>query len=452
MGNKTQSIKFHEYAPILLEAKIPFAQKKEWLQSQAFAIRQGWLIHLSVIPLQMPGLITVLIPLLQTGLPFRMVASQFYQYQLNSGAFGYHLAGQDITLVPSSNEHAFELLNQLIPLTGQFSGPVVEPSLKITDCIFVQYLEPADKSDSSTYKIEMPAKSIPFPSSPCVSFHKQPKWIGNYVVLKKLKTSVKGNHYHAVSLKNLSFRSCFIKEAKPHALCDHFDRDMQNRLSWQMQVTQELQRKLYIPKFIDYIEAGDRSYLVTEYIEGVTLEEEVKRIYQQRRWTQLNESEQELLLSHYFKVLNLVFMLHGNGYVHRDITHTNFMVDGDRMWLIDLEMAYSLKSRQPDPPFVFGTIGFVSPEQRRYETPTISEDIYALGALLLFFLTGLHPLKSQQERGSLLDELTQLTLDEELTVLAVTCLDPNPERRPAWETMLVVIGRRLSQHHNQLLS
>ncbi len=84
----------------------------------------------------------------------------------------------------------------------------------------------------------------------------------------------------------------------------------------------------------------------------------------------------------------------------------NFLVtDKNEIVLIDLELTYSMSDRYPEPPFKFGTEGFMSPEQRALESPTISEDVYSIGALMISFFTNLFPSKFDVEDSVNLSEV-----------------------------------------------
>ena len=63
------------------------------------------------------------------------------------------------------------------------------------------------------------------------------------------------------------------------------------------------------------------------------------------------------------------------------------------MAIIDMELSYSLTAAYPDPPFQLGTIGYMSPEQEAIATPTVKEDIFSLGAIMLQVWTGISPYK-----------------------------------------------------------
>ena len=102
-----------------------------------------------------------------------------------------------------------------------------------------------------------------------------------------------------------------------------------------------------------------------------------------------------------------------------------------QIFLIDIELAYSITNNRPNPPFGFGSMGYMSPEQMAEVIPTIKEDIYGLSATMLNLLAGLSPVHFNLENpAKLLENLTFFIGDEEIGLLIANGLDPNPKYRP----------------------
>lgn len=262
---------------------------------------------------------------------------------------------------------------------------------------------------------------------------KTPLIIGKYYVLTQLlKSSTKGNIYQAVSLKNFSFRRCVIKQGIQKALLDQYNRDMKDRLLWQQSVLQDLV-SIATPGYIDYFEEKEHGYLVMQYVDGVSLFEVVKDCYQDKTWQTLDLHNRKKLLLLFISALDLVFGIHQKGYVHRDITDSNFMILKDgTLCILDFELSYSVGLRQPKHPFLLGTFGYVAPEQLKYAKPDYKEDIYSLGALLCFILTNIPPVQFitsnlyKAER-----ELNKITGDRAFSKIIISCLSSKRFERPA---------------------
>ena len=134
---------------------------------------------------------------------------------------------------------------------------------------------------------------------------------------------------------------------------------------------------------------GDRPYLVMEFIRGRNLEQFAAEDHVRPR-------RAAALVA---KVAAAAAFAHRRGIVHRDIKPKNILVDeAGEPRLIDFGMArlrtaWSDDRKQPDG----GTFAFMAPEQARIESPEDRRkvgprsDVFALGGVLYFLLTGNAP-------------------------------------------------------------
>ncbi len=112
-------------------------------------------------------------------------------------------------------------------------------------------------------------------------------------------------------------------------------------------------------------------------------------------------------------VCRAVSALHAHGLVHRDIKAANVMREvGGRIVLMDFSGAHAIDDEHP--PTRQGTPLYMAPELLAGERATPASDIYAIGVLLFFLLTGRYPVEgetladleaahAQQRRVRLLD-------------------------------------------------
>lgn len=133
--------------------------------------------------------------------------------------------------------------------------------------------------------------------------------------------------------------------------------------------------------------AGDLSYFVMDYIEGVSLSQIL------RTHGPLPIACVEALL---YRVASALAYAHrpGRGIVHRDIKPSNIMVDSEGHAVV-MDFGISKMSERPSgltsTGLVMGTPEYMSPEQCRGHTVTHESDQYSLGAVMYALLTGAPP-------------------------------------------------------------
>ena len=84
--------------------------------------------------------------------------------------------------------------------------------------------------------------------------------------------------------------------------------------------------------------------------------------------------------------------------IHRDIKPSNVIVRGEDVTLIDLGIARVWRPGAERDTVRFGTPGFAPPEQYGYGQTSVESDVYAIGMVLAFCLTGKVP--GQEERAN----------------------------------------------------
>lgn len=141
-------------------------------------------------------------------------------------------------------------------------------------------------------------------------------------------------------------------------------------------------------------------YLVTEFIEGMSLEEMIDLDQEFQYRTSMKE------------LIQIVRSLHRHGIYHRDIKPGNIIFKQDgTLVLIDFGSACYAKKQDMEVSFV--SRGFSAPELYTREPSNKTTDIYSIGALQYFLLTGVQlpgaDARLEGEEVKRMSELTQVS-------------------------------------------
>ncbi|KWX87028.1 hypothetical protein AMQ83_15525 [Paenibacillus riograndensis] len=143
-----------------------------------------------------------------------------------------------------------------------------------------------------------------------------------------------------------------------------------------------------IPKCRDYFEYKGSNWLVTDYIEGKTLED---LIFDEH----IVYGERECLATT-LKLMELVAHVHARGYVHLDLRIPNVILKGEEMYLIDFGLARRIGEKET----VFDERKPATGELPKQMPPVIASDLYDIGQFMLFMLySGYQPEPGAAERN-----------------------------------------------------
>lgn len=449
-------IKFKSYSPILDKFNIEYKQEGIWLTHNTKGVTlNNWVLFISAITKHTIELLEFLLPIIKLyGVSFRIVKDELTTFNLNAGTFGFNEIGKVITIFPENDQQAARIADDVLKYTEQFKGPVVNNALRIGKVLYGCYCQQAKEGNIATLYVPR-GKKFPVKIEKKYLKKRARRILGKYYIpISLIRSSPKGDILKGINLKRLSFSLCLIKQGKSNTLDDYHDRDMSDRLLWQQYVLNDLAPFVRLPKALDYFSQDENHYLIMEYIEGEGLTNAIRRQQSNIPWKNISKNVKIELLTCYLKILTLIEKIHSRGYIHRDITDTNFIIQANgEIAVLDFELSYSIKKGEPSPPFILGTPGYVAPEQWKYASPTIKEDVYSLGALLTFILTGVCPkdfIETDQKKTM---EKLSATLESEnpLFKIILNSLDINPSNRPEVSQIISAIVEVIENMKNRLV-
>ncbi|MBK6920962.1 MAG: protein kinase [Deltaproteobacteria bacterium] len=255
---------------------------------------------------------------------------------------------------------------------------------------------------------------------------------GKYAIVRLIGRGGVGLVYLARHLQ----RDVVVKVLAPHWATDaealaRFEREAK-RLSG-----------LHHPNIVEMLDFGrdtDRGYLVMEYLQGELLSDYVTR-------------KRRLTLEEFVPIAAQI--LKGIGHAHsrevmvRDVKPANVMLverkgRANFVKILDFGLAKLLRGEQAiTEEHVMGTVGYLAPEAIRGESIDLRVDVYAIGVLFYYMLSGRLPFegdsnaavfyKTIHEQPRNLVEVVGAGagLPDGLVELVHQCLEKDPEQRPA---------------------
>lgn len=187
-----------------------------------------------------------------------------------------------------------------------------------------------------------------------------------------------------------------------------------------------------IARLLDVGEAADgRPFIVMEFVDGPPIDRDCIK----------HETPLPERLDLFRELCDAVHHAHQRGVIHRDIKPANVLVErsGDRprVRLVDLGVARLIDDGlSPGPSLtmagaIVGSIGYMSPEQRRGERADTRSDVYALGVLLYCLLTGSLPPERAPADQRALAQTSPVSkpLRGELGAIIARAMAPRPDDR-----------------------
>ncbi|MDJ0618213.1 MAG: serine/threonine-protein kinase [Calothrix sp. MO_192.B10] len=199
-----------------------------------------------------------------------------------------------------------------------------------------------------------------------------------------LVTSVVNNH-RLYALKHFTFPN-----HEPHKYAT-----AQRLFQREVAILQTLNGHSQIPKFIDYWQEKQESYLVQEFVPGKLLGEELEQ----------GKKSEDYIVNFLTEILEILRFIHRKQIIHRDINPNNIIrrSSDNQFVLIDFgagaiqKVATATKLTQVQtPPTRIYTPGYAPIEQTQGH-PQFNSDIYALGITAIQMLTDIEPQNFQTD-------------------------------------------------------
>lgn len=176
-------------------------------------------------------------------------------------------------------------------------------------------------------------------------------------------------------------------------------------------------RLAHLPRIVEYHRTERHLVVVMEHVAGETLSSCVAGAAD-------SAARLRLVRRVFPDLCDAVIELHERlvpPIVHRDLKPGNVMVSEGGVTLIDLGIAREYKEGAPTDTMHFGTRAYAPPEQFGFGQTSVQSDVYALGMLLFFCLTGREPAPRDREAGFAGSGLPEALRE---VVVRATRLDP----------------------------
>lgn len=215
----------------------------------------------------------------------------------------------------------------------------------------------------------------------------------------------------------------------------------------------EAAAQLEHPNIASIYEIGESQgihYISMQYIDGISLDQWLRRTSPSAKACVAVVREIALAMVH----------AHQQGVVHRDLKPGNVMIDGDgSVRVVDFGLAKKLdsQSQMTITGQIVGTPSFMAPEQATGDSKNVTAlaDVYALGAILFFLLTGKPPFRGSTIYDTL-DQVQKIPapslrsinrrISLDLSTICAKCLEKIPSQRYASSQALVDDLNRYLEH------
>ncbi len=219
------------------------------------------------------------------------------------------------------------------------------------------------------------------------------KIIGSrYKVLEYIANGGFGRTYLAEDTQLPGKDLCVVKQLSPGTEAPKLLKVARRLFKAEASALNSLGHHEQIPELLAYFEEDEKFYLVQQYIEGQTIEQELDP---EHTWSEAKVVE---LLHDCLKILEFI---HNKGVIHRDLKPANLIRRhcDQKIVLVDFGTVKNLLQERPNSSQLtvpVGTKGYMPAEQAR-GIPRPTSDLYALGMIAIQALTKVEPLELEED-------------------------------------------------------
>ncbi|KAB8190578.1 protein kinase [Nonomuraea phyllanthi] len=254
----------------------------------------------------------------------------------------------------------------------------------------------------------------------------EPEWIGHYRVLKSLGRGGQGAVYLAVTPEG--------GRVAVKVLHDLVNETARTRFAREVDAARRV-ATFSTARVLDVNISGQHAYIVSEYVDGPSLEQLVKK-----HGPRDDDSLTRLALS----TAGALAAIHKAGIVHRDFKPSNVLIGNDGPRVIDFGIARALDQvTMVTAGKMVGTPPYMSPEQLTGETVGPASDVFSWAVTIMFAATG-RPAFGEDTVPAVFNRV--LTFHPDLSPLPAAlrgvvgaCLSKRPEERPSASDAMVAI-------------
>ena len=153
-------------------------------------------------------------------------------------------------------------------------------------------------------------------------------------------------------------------------------------------------RFVHIPRVLECFKTGRSLVVVSEYIEGDTLDALVARRLSYAAPDHIDRAGYDVAREVFPQICDAVIELHESfdpPVIHRDLKPQNVVIAHAGVFLIDFGIARRYRADAARDTVRLGTRAYAPPEQYGFGQTGVASDVFALGGMLAFCLTGAEP-------------------------------------------------------------